>query len=310
MAKIVISEFMDTRAVGELWSAFKVEYEPTLVDRPDELAATISDAAALVVRNRTQVTEELLSGAPNLKCVGRLGVGLDNIDQEACARRGIEVYPAIGANNQSVAEYVITSAMVLLRNAYLSREAMFAGEWPRQQCSGRELAGSVLGLVGFGGIAQLTAKMAAGLGVTVIAFDPYLPPENEAWDDVERCNFDELLERSDAISLHTPLTEDTRHLINARALSKMKNDAVLINAARGGVVDEKALVAALRDEGIAGAALDVFENEPLNAIGARKFMGIHNLLLTPHVAGVTQQSNTRVSAVIAEKVASHLGTNL
>ena len=146
------------------WQGFEVVYNPGLVDRPDDLTAAITGASALVVRNRTQVNPALLDSAPNLKCVGRLGVGLDNIDQDACTARGIEIYPATSVNNLSVAEYVLTSVMMLLRNAYQSNADMLAGKWPRQQCSGGELSGSTFGLVGFGGIAQLTSKMAAGLG--------------------------------------------------------------------------------------------------------------------------------------------------
>ena len=306
MAKIVISEFMDTGAVGNLWTAFDVVYEPDLVDRPDDLAHAVKGADALVVRNRTQVTDALLQGAAKLKCVGRLGVGLDNIDQDACSKRGVAVFPAVGANNLSVAEYVLTTAMMLLRNAYLAKDDMLAGSWPRQQCSGGELAGSTLGLVGFGGIAQLTAEMASHLGVKTVAFDPFLPSDNPAWKNVEQCELPTLFEHSDIISLHTPLTNETHHLIDAKAFAAMKYAAVLINAARGGVVDEDALVDALRQGDIAGAALDVFEDEPLTELSAAKFKELKNIVLTPHIAGVTSQSNSRVSAMIAKKIAAHL----
>ncbi len=306
MVKIVISEFMDIHAVGDQWRSFEVVYEPDLVDRPDTLTAALKDASALVVRNRTQVTASLLDEAPGLTCIGRLGVGLDNINQQACAKRHIEVYPAIGANNPSVAEYVLTASMILLRTAYRSHDEMIAGAWPRQQCSGRELAGATLGLVGLGGIAQLTARLAAGLGVKPIACDPYLPPHHAAWDKVEQCDLMTLLERSDIVSLHTPLTAGTRHLIDARAIATMKDDAVLINAARGGIVDEDALILALKEGWIGGAALDVFEDEPLTEEAATRFRGLTNVLLTPHIAGVTTQSNARVSTMIAEKIATHL----
>jgi len=306
MTKIVISEFMDIDAVGDNWNAFTVVYEPNLVDQPEELQTALKDASALVVRNRTKVTAALLDEANGLRCVGRLGVGLDNIDLTACKDRGIEVYPAVGANNLSVAEYVLTSAMMLLRSAYLAHDEMMAGAWPRQKCSGRELAGSTLGLVGFGGIAQLTAQMASSLGVHIAAYDPFLPEDHEAWSGVDRCDLSSLLGRSDIVSLHTPLTEETRHLINAQTIVGMKDGAVLINAARGGVVDEEALVGALGSGKLAGAALDVFESEPLSQEAAEKLQGLNNVILTPHIAGVTTQSNIRVSAMIGEKVAAHL----
>jgi len=306
MSKIVISEFMDMSVAKSHWQGFGVVGAPALGDRPGDLVAAIGDASALVVRNRTQVTSALLDAAPNLKCIGRLGVGLDNIDQDACAAREVTVYPATGANNLSVAEYVLTSAMMLLRNAYLSNTDMLVGKWPRQQCSGGELAGSTLGLVGFGGIAQLTAKIADGLGVKIVAYDPFLPPDHAAWKGATQSDLPTLYAPSDIISLHTPLTEQTRHLIDADALKAMKETAVLINAARGGVIEEAALVDALQAGQIAGAALDVFEDEPLTAASAAKFKDLKNLILTPHIAGVTTQSNSRVSAMIAQKVAAHL----
>lgn len=306
MPKIIISEFMDVQAVADLQNDFDVIYDPDLGDQPAILATHLTSAAALIVRNRTQVTYDLLSHAPHLQCVGRLGVGLDNINQEACAQKGIEIYPATGANNLSVAEYVITSTMILLRNAYLSGADMRSGTWPRQQCSGREFAGTCLGLIGYGAIAQKTAEMARALGVKTVAFDPYLPRDHAAWKNVEHCDFQELLKISDAVSLHTPLTDATRHLMDKKAFALMKKEAVLINAARGGVVDEQALVHALKTHQIAGAALDVFEAEPLSEESAKKFQGINNILLTPHIAGVTHDSNQRVSALIAQKVRQHL----
>ena len=306
MAEIVISEFMDLDAVEVLQAQFDVLYDPELIDDPTRLSEETSNARALIVRNRTQVTEELLSSGSSLECVGRLGVGLDNIDLVACKSQNVEVYPAVGANNLSVAEYVITSAMVLLRRAYLSFDKMQAGEWPRQACSGREISGKTLGLVGFGGIAQQTAIMAKSLGMKIVGYDPFLPADHAAWNGATRMDFDALLAASDVVSLHTPLTADTKHLINAASLSLMKHDAILINAARGGVVDETALANALRAQKLGGAALDVFETEPLTKDAASRFAGMSNVLLTPHIAGVTVESNQRVSALIADLVAKHL----
>ncbi len=305
MPEVVISEFMDQGAVDALAARFDTLYDPALVDDPAALSAAVKDARALIVRNRTQVRGDLLAAGAGLTCVGRLGVGLDNIDLPACRERGIEVIPATGANNAAVAEYVITAALMLWRGAWLASARVAAGEWPRQALMGREAGGKVLGLVGFGGIARETAERAVALGMQVIAFDPHLPQGDPAWAGAESVDLNALFSRADAVSLHVPLTDETRHMADAARLAQMKPGAVLINAARGGVVDEDALAAALRAGQIAGAALDVFETEPLTAEAGAKFEGL-NVLLTPHIAGVTEESNVRVSAMIAERVASHL----
>jgi (S)-sulfolactate dehydrogenase len=307
MADIVISEFMDAAAVERLKQSHAVVYDPGLVDRPQELGELLGDARALIVRNRTQVRPALLDQAPRLTCVGRLGVGLDNIDVEACKGRGIAVYPANGANDLSVAEYVVTAALVLLRGAWLSTGDMIAGKWPRQKLMGAELSGKTLGLVGYGAIARQVAERAAALGVVCVGHDPFLPPDAPAWGTTQPLALDELLARADVVSLHVPLTPATHHLIDGRAIARMRKGGLLINAARGGVVDETALADALRSGHLAGAALDVFETEPLTAEAGRLFAGLDNLILTPHIAGVTLESNVRVSDLIAEKVAAHLG---
>lgn len=305
--KIVISEFMDDKSVADLRSRFDVFYDPKLVDRPADLVRQLDDAQALVVRNRTQVTRELLAAAPHLQVVGRLGVGLDNIDVAACEARGVTVIPATGANALAVAEYVIATAMVLLRGAYLSSAAVAAGQWPRPQLSeGRECAGKTLGLVGFGGIGRLAARLAQSLGMHVVAHDPMLAADAPVWSatGVQCMELDALLGAADVVSLHVPLTHETRGLMDASRIGAMKHRAVLINTARGGIVDEPALAQALRDGRLGGAALDVFEHEPLPANSV--LAGVPNLILTPHIAGVTRESNERVSAMIAERVAEHL----
>jgi (S)-sulfolactate dehydrogenase len=304
--KILITEFMDGAAVAALSDTFDVIYDPSLADRQEEIPALLTDVSALIVRNRTQVREALLTAAPDLTCVGRLGVGLDNIDQAACAARDVTVYPALGANNLSVAEYVITSAAILLRGAYDRKAEMLAGAWPRQAASGREISGKVLGLVGYGAIARDTAKIGRALGMRIAGYDPFLPDDHPAWEGAERMSLEDVLTVGDVISLHVPLTDDTRHMIDAEAIARMQSGAVLINAARGGVVDEAAVVAALRDGRLAGAALDVFETEPLTADAGKMFDGVPNLILTPHIAGVTEESNERVSALIAERIRAHL----
>jgi (S)-sulfolactate dehydrogenase len=307
--RIVISEFMDDSAVADLAGRFDVRYDKDLVDRRSVLVAELRDADGLIVRNRTQVDAVLLAAAPKLRVVGRLGVGLDNIDTAACAARGIEVIPATGANAQAVAEYVIGAAMLLLRGAYAATADVAAGRWPRAALSdGRELAGTTLGLIGFGGIGRLTGRLGRALGMRAIGFDPQLPTSSNVWrdDDTRARMLDEVVTEADVVSLHVPLTPATRNLMDASRLATMKPDAILINTSRGGVVDETALADALRSGRLGGAGLDVFEREPLPE--ASVFAGCPNLLLTPHIAGVTRESNTRVSALIAKKVAAALGS--
>ena len=308
--KVVISEFMDEAAIAADLGDFETVYDPGLVDRPEALRAALHDADALIVRNRTQVRGELLAAARSLKAIGRLGVGLDNIDVESCRTRGIAVYPPTGANDVAVAGYVIGTAMVLLRRAYAATEAVSAGTWPRNALMGREISGKRLGLVGFGAIARETATRAAALGMSLAAFDPHLPADDPAWrgsyGNVENLTLPDLLATSDVVSLHVPLTPETRGMIGAEAIGLMRRDAVLINAARGGVVDEPALAAALRENRFGGAALDVFEREPLDEAAGAVFRDVPNLILTPHIAGVTLESNVRVSSVTAQAVRRHL----
>lgn len=227
----------------------------------------------------------------------------------ACKARGVEVIPATGANALAVAEYVIATAMMLLRGAYVSSAAVAAGQWPRGPLSnGREIGGKVLGIVGFGGIGQLTARLAQGLGMRVVASDPMIDAAAPVWKQtgVSCRPLDELIAGSDVISLHIPLTRETRNLMGTARLALMKPGAVLINSARGGIIDEAALATALNEKRLGGAALDVFDDEPLKA--GSPLADCPNLILTPHIAGVTAESNTRVSSMIAECIAAYLSS--
>ena len=309
VARIVVCEFMDGTAVEALRQRFEVDYRPKLVDDPAALEAALQWADGWIVRNRTQVRGRLLEAATDVKVIGRLGVGLDNIDLAACEARGITVIPASGANAESVAEYVITAALMLLRGAYASTRAVEAGTWPRQTLSqGREAAGKVLGIIGLGSIGRLTAAKARAMGMRVIAHDRQLPATDNAWNTLGSAprSLDELLRESDVVSLHIPLTPETRGLLGRDRLSTMKRDAVVINTARGGIIDEAALAAMLREGRLGGAALDVFTDEPLAA--GSPLVGAPRLLLTPHIAGVTVEANERVSALIAERVAEALSS--
>ena len=303
MSRIVITEFMDEPAVAQLAARHDVLYDAKLVDDPARLKAEAARADAIVVRNRTQVRGELLAALARCKVVGRLGVGLDNIDVAACEARGMKVIPATGANALSVAEYVIASAMLLLRGAYRSSAEVAAGQWPRNALSnGREIGGKTLGLVGFGSIGQLTAKLGQAMGMHALAHDAMLGASDPVFarTGVPGVALDEVLASADVISLHVPLVDSTRNLFDAARIAAMKPGAVLVNTSRGGIVDEAALAAALSSGKLGGAALDVFGSEPLAANAA--FAACPNLLLTPHIAGVSSESNQRVSFMIAQRV--------
>ena len=307
MMQIVIAEFMDETAVASLQRCFATTYDPALVERRDALLAAVVDAEALIVRNKTRVDAELVAAATKLRVVGRLGVGLDNIDLAACEARGIEVIPATGANALAVAEYVIGTALALLRGAYFGTAAVGSGQWPRAALGqGRELYGKTLGVVGFGSAGRATARLACALGMSTIGFDGHIPSAAAVWAQEETAprRFDELLREADVVSLHVPLTPASRGLIDAEKLSLMKRDAILVNTARGGVVNEAALAAALKAGRLGGAAVDVFETEPLPP--GSLLSDCPNLILTPHIAGVTRESNVRVSTLIADKVAAAL----
>lgn len=301
--RIVITEFMDPPAVAALAARHQVLYDPALVDQAERLLAEAATADAIVVRNRTQVRGALLAALARCQVVGRLGVGLDNIDVAACEARGMRVIPATGANAASVAEYVVGTALLLLRGGYQSSADVAQGRWPRNALSnGREVGGKVLGLIGFGSIGQLTAKLAQALGMRVIAHDAVMAADHPAFAacGVASVSLDALIASADVVSLHVPLVDSTRGLFDAARLALMKPGAVLINTARGGIVDEVALAAALKSGHLGGAAIDVFGVEPLPA--ATHFQDCPNLVLTPHIAGVTAEANERVSSLIADKL--------
>jgi len=309
MAEIIVTEFMDPAALRHFSGRYDVLADETLVDDPQRLVESLNAARGLIVRNRTQVGERVLDAAPTLEVIGRLGVGLDNIDLAACEARNIRVCPATGANDLAVAEYVIAGTLMMLRGAYGASEQVLQGAWPRQALTGRETAQRVLGLVGFGGIARETAKRAKALGMQVLAHDPFVPADDTDWEQIasraETLSW--LLEKADVVSLHVPYNPETRHLIDAEAIAAMKPEAILINAARGGIVDESALARALTEQRLGGAMLDVFEQEPLpdNSV----LVGAPNLVVTPHIAGVTVESNQRVSDLTARNVLTVLEEN-
>lgn len=309
MTDILVTEFMDPRAVDSLRAEFEVHYDPDLHEDSAGIASWLASARALIVRNRTRVDRDLLAAGPRLVAVGRLGVGLDNIDLDACAERGVSVHPATGANVVAVAEYVIAAMLMMLRGAYHATDRVLAGEWPRTALIGREASGKTLGIVGFGAIGRAVARRATALGVGVAAYDPVLAPGDPAWNAPGVRRFGDLaamLAACDVVTLHVPLTGATRHLIGTAEIAAMKPGACIVNTARGGVLDEAAMALALASGRLGAAALDVFEDEPLPAHS--RLAGIPNLYLTPHVAGLTEEANARTGALVARLVRSALAS--
>ncbi|QWD63588.1 hydroxyacid dehydrogenase [Polynucleobacter sp. MWH-UH2A] len=308
MSSILISEFITSQALETLRSKHSVAYEPELYKDRSALIAAVQNIDALIVRNLTQVNEEVLVGALKLRVVGRLGVGLENIELPACAKRNIKVIPATGANAESVAEYVVGAAVALTRGFIPATISTLKGEWPRPRFSGyHEFSGKTIGIVGFGSIGRVVAKKANAFGLKCLAYDPVLSGNAVALEgfEVPLISLSSLLSQSDAVTLHLPLLPETKGLFSADVLGQMREGACLINTARGGIVDELALAECLRSGRLGGAALDVFSGEPAKDLS--HFSGIENLILTPHIAGVTHESNDRVSQMIADEVNLFLG---
>jgi (S)-sulfolactate dehydrogenase len=310
MSHIFISEFITSQALETLKAQHTVIYQPDAYQDPKQMADSLASADAWIVRNLTKVSKELVDAAKQLKVVGRLGVGLENIDLHACADRGIQVIPATGANAQSVAEYVLGTAMALMRSYREASSETLAGKWPRPTYSKcHEISGKTIGIVGFGSIGRVVAEKALALGMRCIAFDPVIKESSIAikGGDVVMQSLSEVLANSQIVSLHLPLLPETKGRFNQALLDEMQEGAYLINTARGGIVDEIALAQSLKSGRLGGAALDVFAVEPAKDLG--HFIGVPNLILTPHVAGVTEESNDRVSTMIAREVNLFLEKN-
>jgi len=303
VSKILVSEYLPDEHLDLLRAQHEIVYDPDLCTDRRRLLDHMAGIEALFTRNRTRIDEELIAAAPHLRVVGRLGVGLDNIDMNGCEGAGVQVIHAAGENAVSVAEYVIGAMLVVTRGVYGMTPSMIAGEWPRQgHAFGHELMGKTMGLVGYGSIARQVATRAAGLQMEIIAHDPFVSDNDPAWGTVRSVDLETLLASADVISLHVPLGDGTRNLIDAPALKLMKPTAVVINTSRGGIVDETALAEALLEGNLGGAALDVFASEPLGPEPAAVFATVPNLLLTPHVAGNTRESVDRAARTIVERV--------
>jgi len=300
MIKILITEFINQNSLDLLKDKFKVHYDDKLWEKTDELKEIINDCDGLIVRNKTQVNQDILKKTDNLKFVGRLGVGLDNIDTKFCEEKNIHVQPATGMNADSVVEYVASSSLSLIKKIPLFHTGTIKGEWPRTTIKSEEISGKILGLIGYGSIGKKVSKYCSNLGLNIVAYDPYLKDQNNE-QDVKFVKLDEIYNVSNIISLHLPLTDETRNLINKVSFSKMKQQPIIINTSRGSVINEDDLIEAYNNNLISGFALDVFENEPIKQEFYNKINDNMNCILTPHISGVTTQSNERVCNFIADK---------
>jgi (S)-sulfolactate dehydrogenase len=306
MKKILITEFMEQESVDIISDAFDVIYDPTLHENLESLSSQIAAVDAVIVRNKTQLTEALLLKAKNLSFVGRLGVGLDNIDTEFCSNNNIFVQPATGMNADSVAEYVIACSLSLLKNIPISHSGTVSGQWPRTSVESRELGGKTLGLLGFGVIGKKVSRLAQVFGAKVIAYDPFVISSDADNLGVTLTSQEELFRLSDVISIHLPLTDETRGLMNSSSFNKMKKTPIIINSSRGSIINENDLLKAYKEKLIGGFALDVYNTEPVIAEFYKEITSSMNCILTPHTSGVTVESNIRVSQFIAEKVVKFL----
>jgi D-3-phosphoglycerate dehydrogenase len=271
-------------------------------DRTSDLASIVADYDAIVIRSATTVDAALIDRATRLKVIGRAGVGIDNVDIEAATRRGIVVCNAPDSTVVSAAEHTIALLLALARHIPQAHASLKAGAWERSRFAGVELAGKTLGVVGLGRIGQQVARRAAGLGMRVVGYDPFLSSERFRELGVESLALERLFEESDVITLHAPLTDETRGLVSAEAIARMRDGVRIVNAARGGLVDEEALVAAIRAGKVAGAALDVFGTEPYSG----PLLELDEVVVTPHLAASTVEAQDRAGILVAEQVAAAL----
>ncbi len=305
---IVVCEFITPSGLQRLQrSGLEVHYDPNLWKDREALKARLAGATALIVRNQTQVNAELLAAAPQLRVVGRLGVGLDNIVQPDLKAAGVQLYFARGINANGVAEYVMAAMLHLARNIAGAAAHVAEGGWNRAAFGGFELSGKTLGLVGLGEVGLRVARRARAFGMRVVASDPMRLPWESAVEDleIELVSTPEVLRRAQFLSLHAPLTPETKELIRAETLAAMPRGSFLINTARGELVQQADLVAALRSGHLAGAVLDVVDPEPLPP--EHLLRGVENLWITPHVAGLTAEAQEAVGLRVAEGVLNILG---
>ena len=304
MPKVLVSDPMAPEGLEILERARGLE----VVNAPDlshqELLEAVRDAEGLVIRSGTKVTAEVLEAAEKLKVIGRAGVGVDNVDVGVASKNGVIVVNAPGGNTITTAEHAIALLVALARHVPQATASMKAGKWEKKKFKGMELYSRTLGVVGLGNVGRIVADRARGLGMRVVAFDPFISAEVAQKQDVELLGFDELLERADAISVHVPRSKETLGLFGSEAFGKMRSGVLLVNAARGGIVDEEALAEALESGKVGGAALDVFVEEPPPA--DHPLLGMSNVICTPHLGASTGQAQLNVSITAAEQVRDYL----
>src|SRR5438067_10667300 len=304
MPKVLIADELSPRAV-EILAARGIAAEVATGLGAAALQSRIGGYHGLAVRSATKVTAELLAAAPDLQVIGRAGIGVDNIDVAAATQRGIVVMNTPSGNSITAAEHTVAMMFALARQIPAADRATQAGQWPKSRFMGVELSGKTLGIIGCGNIGAIVADRAHGLRMKVVAYDPFLSAERAIELGVERVSLDELFARADFITLHTPLTEATRNMIHAGALAKMKRGVRLINCARGGLIVEPDLAAALDSGHVAGAAIDVFAHEPATE---SPLFGRDNVVVTPHLGAATAEAQENVAVQIAEQIADFLLT--
>ncbi len=300
--KVLISDALSPRAV-EIFKERGIEVDQKIGLKPEELKSIIGNYHGLALRSSTKVVKDILEAANNLKVIGRAGIGVDNVDVPAATARGIVVMNTPFGNSITTAEHAIAMMFALARQLPAANTSTHAGKWEKSKFMGVELTGKTLGVIGCGNIGSIVADRARGLRMKVIAFDPFLTPERAQELGVEKLELDQLLPRADFISLHTPLTDQTRGIIDAKALAKCKKGVRIINCARGGLIVEDDLKAALDSGHVAGAALDVFAEEPARQ---HPLFGNENVICTPHLGASTNEAQENVALQIAEQMSDFL----
>jgi D-3-phosphoglycerate dehydrogenase len=300
--KVLISDAMDPRAAA-IFRERGIQVDEITGKTPDELAAIIGDYDGLAIRSSTKVTAKLLESATKLKVVGRAGIGVDNVDIAAATARGVVVMNTPFGNSITTAEHAIALIFALARQLPEADASTQAGKWEKNRFMGVEVTGKTLGLIGAGNIGSIVASRALGLKMKVVAFDPFLTPERALEMGVEKAELDALLARADFITLHTPLTDQTRGILSREALARTKPGVRIINCARGGLIDEAALKDALDSGHVGGAALDVFESEPAKD---SPLFGTPNFISTPHLGASTSEAQVNVAIQVAEQLSDYL----
>ncbi|HVO33910.1 MAG TPA: hydroxyacid dehydrogenase [Gemmatimonadales bacterium] len=305
--RIVVADGLGKAGLEMLRAMKGYEVEETKGKGPEVLQKALSDAVALVVRSETRVTADMMGRSPRLKIIARAGMGTDTIDVAEASRRKIAVLTAPGANSNSVAEYTFALLLALARKVAPGSASLMAGKWDRKPYEGSELRDKTLGLIGLGRIGSRVASIARGFGMKVIAHDPGVASEQAESLGVDLMPLDVVIQQADILSLHAKLSSTTRHLLDERRLSLAKKGMLIVNTARGALIDDAALVKALQDGRVAGAALDVYDPEPLPADSPLR--AAPNVLLTPHLAASTAEAQTRVAVEIASALSGALLKN-